>query len=38
VRGEWFDLPQSEVDNFIVVANQLDGRQEQSLLPDCHLF
>ena len=38
VRGEWFDLPQSEVDNFIVVANQLDGQQEQSLLPDCHLF
>lgn len=31
VRGEWFELPKSEVSNFLVVANELDQNIELNL-------
>lgn len=34
LRGEWFDLPKSEVDNFIGVASTLDQEIELNLLPE----
>jgi BRO family, N-terminal domain/Meiotically up-regulated gene 113 len=33
MRGEWFDLPQECVNEFPLVANQLDTTLEQSCLP-----
>lgn len=33
MRGEWFDMPQSEIENFAKVANELDQNIELTLLP-----
>ncbi|MFM6021970.1 MAG: GIY-YIG nuclease family protein [Dolichospermum sp.] len=33
VRGEWFDLPTECIQEFPIVANQLDAVMEQVCLP-----
>jgi phage regulator Rha-like protein len=37
VRGEWYDLPKSEIDLFVVSANRIDSQIEQLALSEAKL-